>query len=285
MRPGAGLAWLSLLAALAVAATGCAHDPTLAEIQSASFARHRDVRVNGEPLDEYIRKRSAILIDGAELSPDRSEPGRFEVKLAFATTRAFGTAAATAVDARGYFLTAGHTVTRGPHTLVVHDGIGFRVLPARLVWRGDFSRGEPDLALLHVDRPLLFAFTWAAAWERRQPVAGAGANFNRTDSRVLSVHAGRLERFTAWTTRSTPYTGFFHNAPVHPGDSGGPLVDLQGRLLAVNAGTIRRFSIQRLSPRTTALAYRPNATWLQALIERDFERQHGHASAPSSPAP
>jgi S1-C subfamily serine protease len=159
------------------------------------------------------------------------------------------------------------------------------VLPARLVWRGDFSRGEPDLALLHVDRPLLFAFTWAASWERRQPVAGAGANFNRTDSRVLSVHAGRLERFTAWTTRTTPYTGFFHTAPVHPGDSGGPLVDLQGRLLAVNAGTIRRFSIQRLSPRTTALAYRPNATWLQALIERDFERQHGHASAPSSPAP
>ena len=282
MQPGGRIARLGFLVVLALGAAACAHDPTLAEIQSASFARHRDVRVNGEPLADYIRKRSAILIDGAELAPDRSEPGRLEVKLSSPTAHAFGTAAATAVDTRGYFLTAGHTVTRGPHTLVVHDGIGFRVLRARLVWRGDVSRGEPDLALLHVDRPLLFAFTWAATWERKQSVAGAGANFNRADSRVLSVHAGRLERFTAWTTRSPPYTGFFHNAPVHPGDSGGPLVDLQGRLLAVNAGSVRRFSVQRLSLRTTALAYRLNATWLQALIERDFERLHGHVLSTST---
>ena len=263
-----GLLFASILPA------GCAHDASLAEVQSASYSRHHAARIDGELLSEFIRKRSAILIDGAEVSADRTAPGQSEVNLTFASQRPFGTAAATAVDARGYFLTAGHAVTRGPHTLIVHDGVSFRVLKARVVWRGDFSRGEPDLALLHVDRPLLFTFAWAASWKRKQPVAGSGANFNRSDGHVLSLYAGRLERFTAWTTRTLPYTGFFHSAPVHPGDSGGPLVDINGRLLAVNAGIIRRFSVQRLSYRTTALAYRPNATWLQALIERDFNALH-----------
>ncbi len=261
-----------------IAFAGCAHDPTLSEVQSASFSRHRALQIEGESLADYIRKRSAILIDGADVSADRMETGEGELSLHVNASRPFGTGAAAAIDARGYFLTAGHTVTRGPHTLIVHDGVGFRVLKARLVWRGDFNRGEPDLALLHVDRPLLFTFTWAGTWKRKQPVTGAGANFSRGDGHVLSVYAGRLDRVSAWETRSAPHAGFFHTGPVHPGDSGGPLTDIKGRLLAINAGTLRRFSIQRLSHQTIALAYRPNAAWVQGLIERDFSQQHGSTS-------
>ena len=148
------------------------------------------------------------------------------------------------------------------------------------------SRGEPEIALLHVDRPLLFVFEWAPQWKRKQPVAGAGANFNEIDGRLLSVFGGHLTRFSTRDPQGAPTVTFFHNAPVHPGDAGGPLTDQEGKLLGVNLDTLRRFSFQRMSYRTNARAFRPNAAWLRELIDRDFQRQlRAPPPSPARPSP
>lgn len=251
---------------------GCAHDATIAELQASSYSPHRDTRAGGEPLATFIRQRSAILIAGATVQAERIESGQSALNLRLAGPGAI-TAGATAIDARGYFLCTAAAVLRGPHTLVMNDGIGYRVLPARLVWRGDVGRGEPEVAVLHVDRPLLHVFDWAPSWRRRQPVVGAGSNLNGRLAMQVSVFGGRLIRSTTTPSASGPQVMVFHSAPVHPGDSGGPLTDTEGRLLGVNLDTLRRFSFQRLSYLTTARAFRPNPAWLKSLIDADFNRQ------------
>ncbi len=265
-----GLAGL-LLAAGSLA--GCsAHRPPDSAVRLASFDPLRATRLNGEPLSDFMRSRSAILIDGTKVTVERSPRGSNAMTVRFAGSSGYGASMAAAIDPRGYFLTAGRSLRRSPVYLISHDGIGFRVFEARVVWRGIYEEGQPDLALLHVDRPLLFTFEWDDRWEAGEPVGSLGMEFSAETGYSLTSLGGEIQRVTEHPDNVPHRTSFFHSAPVQGGDSGGPVVGADGRLLAINVGIIRSFELRALGYETSARAHRPDTAWLRALINEDFAR-------------
>lgn len=270
------------LAGLLLAAgclAGCAgRRPPGSEVRLASFEPLRDTRLKGELLSDFIRSRSAILIEGTKVTVERSQQGSNEMTVRFAGGSGYGAGMAAAIDPRGYFLTAGHSLRRSPVYLISHDGIGFRVFEARVVWRGVYEDGQPDLALLHVDRPLLFTFEWDDHWEVGDAVASLGMEFNAETGYSLTSLGGGIQQVTEHSGNVPPRTSFFHSSPVRSADSGGPLVGPDGRLLAINVGIIRSFELRSLGYETSARAHRPDTAWLQALINEDFARVNPEAA-------
>jgi S1-C subfamily serine protease len=183
-----------------------------------------------------------------------------------------------AIDRRGYLLTANHVLTYTSRVQVVRsDGRNILIATARIVWRGNPRRGEPDLALLFVPGGLNEVHVWSDDLPAAGTVLGLGKSWTRlwqtNGDYKFQFYAGSA---TGWKTTAgeMPWSTLTHTAPSFPGDSGGPLLDAHGRLLAVatQGGLIFEPGETRTADATPyGTGARPNLAWLQEKIEADLK--------------
>jgi len=242
---------LCLLALASALCGGCAHRVTTEE-RRASFAAYTDRRIGSETLAAYVLRRTALLVNPVG-----------------------GVACATAIDGRGYLLTAAHCVGEEPVRLIVFRGRPHAVVEtARVVWKGDLSKGEPDLAVLHVPRGLGWTFSWAETVRAGEPIVVCGPDYDPGIARryILDAIAGKITTPPEPPDSGTMVGRFLHDAPVHPGDSGGPVATLDGRLAGINFATARRVLLPALGWRVGTYAHRPDLEWLEQIIAADVAR-------------
>lgn len=234
-------AWAVALAWLA----GCQYRPAplTRQISGEAWA---GVQVEHQPLLDYVRQRTAVLV-----------------------TPWGGVGCASAIDARGYFLTSAHGLMLGSEVLLLRFPGGPRLQSerARVVWRGDVERDGPDLALLRVGRPLDSVFAWSAAPAVGVPIFVMGSQPHGPPGppATLLALSGRLSRVSFERVTEGGWR-IEHDAPLQPGDSGGPVVDASGRLVAVNYATARRVILPGLGWKLGAWAYRPVPDMIERLI-------------------
>jgi S1-C subfamily serine protease len=250
------------LACLAV--SGCVA-PTARE-RNESFAPFRSRKIGDWDVHSFLVLRYAIL---------RDENG------------SIGSAAA--IDHRGYLITAAHCVSGKSPRLWMLDWkegtttVKLEAKSTRVVWRGDTSKGEPDLAVLRISEPLARVFTWASAYKAGDIVAAIGPNYDipkESEPLALQIEsfAGRIVRSKASTHQS-----ILLEAPAHPGDSGGPVILPDGSLLGITSegGWLLTFRLLR----HRALVVRPDLPWLQSIIDKDFASEVTNQVANKAPEP
>lgn len=240
--------------------------------KAGSRADWKDVSIAGIPAEQYLGARTALLFGGAdEFVVEQTSNGRSGCPFSNGkpAERVTG-AAACAVDARGYWLTAAHAVDRAPLLVVAVTESDVVSRVAEVVWNGA-SEGV-DLALLRTDGGVQGTLAWGA----RLPAAG----------RVLCCGSGLgSERFCAGrirgvggSTTDARFTEIAHDAPLSVGDSGGAAIAADGTFVGVNVATESR-PFGRGEPDSTALL--PAESFVRAEIERDVARR-GAQRAPGS---
>ncbi|HXE52330.1 MAG TPA: trypsin-like peptidase domain-containing protein [Tepidisphaeraceae bacterium] len=175
-------------------------------------------------------------------------------------------ALASAIDSRGYFLTAAHCARESDLYLGYMDSSGTKLARARVVaMPADPDRD--DFALIAVGAKVPYAFAWSDAREfaPNQAAAAVGLNFpgNRSGARALGLPTCVAGRVLSVQPMGKLAVRIRHNLPLRPGDSGGPLVWPDGKLIGVNTGAARGAS----------LAIRPDLTWIAKKISDDLRRQ------------
>jgi hypothetical protein len=259
-----------ILVMLCLFCAGCVHYSTPTE-RDASFLPYKDAKVGQESLRKFLVDRSAVLLMAAELDTTRLNTNALKIN----NTNAWhGTAAA--IDRRGYFLTASHCVERGQLWVAFPRAGKIQVERARIVWRGDVAKKEPDLAVLSIATPIGQAFEWATEFTNGTPIMDVGLSLN-DHSRVLKTQcmAGKILKVSDGSGTSPPhYTVISHDSPLRHGDSGGPLVLSDGRLLGINvSGDIGIQWKQLLIEPLYYEAHRPDLEWLREVIDKDAALQ------------
>jgi hypothetical protein len=261
-----------LLLILSFLSGGCARD-NISERRDPSFLPYADAKVGQVSLREFLNARTAMAFEGGQLSVTISGADHFSVD----GKGGGGMGLAAAIDRRGYFLTAAHCVEHRTCLLVFKDKGQFQAQTAQVVWRGDESKKEPDLALLRVHFPLQDVFEWTPAFTNGEPIVAAGMSV--LDNHIKSqCMAGKILRLDAGSETVLPHhICISHDAPLHPGDSGGPLASTDGHLVGINCDAVigrprwLSFSVETLS----SDAERPNLEWLRQLIQQDAAAQSG----------
>jgi S1-C subfamily serine protease len=270
MRFHSGVVALVLvaLAPLACAPSVRAPLPTLAE-QDASFRPFAATRVGDVDLERFLRQRTGPLFCGADVRPVTATAGEVVVQLDFD----YG-GSAVVLSADGYLLTAAHCIHERPGIGIV-AAEGFRVLPARVVWKGAYPAVEDlDLALIHVDATLRHAFAWAGEPEIAPdtPLVAAGYLYAKGEGDLhLTVAGGKAlaaPRDSVIAGDEPRVAVIEHSVPVTRGDSGGALATLEGRLVGINVCVATSPDGAR-----TNIALRPDPAWIAARIEQD-RREH-----------
>jgi Trypsin-like peptidase domain len=268
-----------LLVVLCASGAGCVHLSSPTE-RDASFLPYNGVKVGEESLWNYLLVRSGIL-HGAE-SLETTSTGEHSFRFTSKPPLNSGTAAA--IDQRGYFLTAAHCVEEGQFRLAfLRDG-KLQVDRPRIVWRGDEKKGEPDLAILCVSRPIGRTFQWAAEFTNGSPVVDLGLSIEGRPPHLKTQPtcvAGRVLKVSeALSADYLDYTVVSHSSPLRPGDSGGPLVLSDGRLLGINVMVRPDFQWSHLSFEQHSEAHRPDLLWLRKIIDADAALFPGEISSP-----
>ena len=236
-------------------------------VRTGSFKPYAGMHIGEDEAGTFLVSRVAVLLGTDEIHPKG---------LTFNPPNS--QACAVAIDHRGYFLTAGHCTSRKTIYLLLYEPPNkVTVLPARVVWRGDGSKGQPDLAILRVPAPLDFTFNVADDVHRDEPVMAVGLAFiNSLTNAVILAGPQMLELMGGHVQDCTSVAGaatdlrVATDVPLQPGDSGGALVDTHGRLVGINT-LIRRVLWSR-----TGVAFRPNEKWLSDIIEHDAAT-HAHS--------
>lgn len=275
MRPkGTGTATGIFLLVVCLFNAGCVRYSTPAK-RDASFAPYAATKVGEASLREFLLARSAVLFEGGQLSVTNSGTNSRFLSIKGNVSR-FGTAAA--IDRRGYFLTAAHCVKQGPITLVFLDQSQLEAQTARVVWRGDVSKKEPDLAIVQVSVPLQDVFDWTPEFTNGESIVAVGVSqVPHQPNMKTHCMAGKILVVAPGPEAVVPhYICISHDAPMHHGDSGGPLVSADGRLIGINYNMDvefqwKHFSIEPVS----GDAQRPDLEWLGEIIRQDVARQSG----------
>lgn len=273
-----------LLILLCLSGAGCAHSNTRPQYD-ASFLSYKETKIEETSLQRYLDVRSGYLLCGKNVTTNSTSEPSFHIT--GTSPVGFGTAAA--IDQRGYFLTAAHCLAHGPVWLgYLRDGKA-QVERPRIVWCGDVKKGEPDLAILRVTRPISQAFQWAAEFTNGSPVVNMGFNLADDYSDLApDFAAGKVLNVSeSLNAGSFDYSVVAHSSPLFHGDSGGPLVLFDGRLLGINVRSKWNFRWRHLSyEREHNEAYRPNLAWLREIIDADWALPSpapDHAAANSNP--
>jgi S1-C subfamily serine protease len=260
----------TVLLVLCCLSGGCARYNNTPARRDDSFLPYTDAKVGQVSLRDFLRARSAVVFKGHHLSIG-TNAHEFWVK---GTVTGIGSAAA--IDRRGYFMTAAHCVEKEPFLLVWFDQCQVQARSARIVWRGDESKKEPDLALLQVSSPLQDVFEWTPTVTNGEPIVAAGISVVSNAIINRQCMAGKILKLDTGSTTVLPhYTCVSHDAPLHSGDSGGPLVSIDGRLVGINCDAVIgrphfiSFTVETLSGE----AQRPDLDWLRRLIEQDAAAQ------------
>ena len=139
--------------------------------------------------------------------------------------------------------------------------------PAQVVWRGDISKGQPDLALLKVPVPLDQAFDWATECTNGSPVLAVGSIMDGR-RRVLQTQcmAGQIIRLGEFEP-SVPRCAVVYIITVGMAIAAGTADLHQGHLLGINVAGKVGLSWKHLSiePRFY-YAQRPELDWSKAML-------------------
>jgi S1-C subfamily serine protease len=250
--------------AASLATAGCVnHISTTAE-RAASFSPYAQREIGTANVRDFLLSRSALLVVGDPAAP------------------AIGYA--TAIDRRGYFLTAAHCVADDvAHVTVSRVGDERHLEPVQVIWRGDLDRHQPDVAILYDPNPLEASFEWASRINPDDVVFSVGPNYERDHGGPLAVacFAGRVVGSAEPAELMPAVRRIVHTAPLHPGDSGGPLVTSDGRLLGINVESEARLKLPDLSVTLRGRAYRPDLGWLRRLIDDDYAKRTHVVSDPT----
>jgi S1-C subfamily serine protease len=252
---------------------GCVHPNTPAR-RDASFCPYADTKVGQVSLQEFLLARFAVLFEGVQVSVSGSGTN---TGVHWGKGTLSGIGAAAAIDRKGYFLTAAHCVKNGPITLVFRDKGQMVAQAARVVWCGDVSKKEPDLAILQVSLPLQCVFDWMPAVTNGASVVAVGLNPVPHRPTQIQCMAGKILRLAQGSEAVHPhYICITHDAPLHHGDSGGPLVSTDGRLIGINSSVKVEFQWELFSMEPVSdNAQRPDLEWLSQLIQQDVALQSG----------
>jgi hypothetical protein len=251
---------------------GCIHHSTNT-VRDASFKPYKDCSVGSMNLRRHLLLRSAILFRSDHLNmTEQSNETNASTCSITGTNNWCGTAAA--IDHRGYFLTAAHCLEKGHFWLAFLNGNQMQVLPARVVWKGNGSKTQPDLAVLHVALTLTNVFDWSDACAPGDKVVAVGTSMEipQTSKPMLKTQCmgGKALRTQDDPKTIPTSTLVSHDVPVRPGDSGGPLAALDGRLIGINIEVELGFQYKHLSFEPEhAVAVRPDLEWLHKTIEQD----------------
>jgi serine protease Do len=252
---------------------GCLHDNNTPARRDASFLPYADAKVGQVTLREFLRARSAVVFEGDQLRVTLSGADHFNIK-----GTVFGIGSAAAIDRRGYFLTAAHCVGKETCLLLFRDKGQMQSQTARIVWRGDESKNQPDLALLRVPLPLQDVFQWTPGFTNGERIVASGINVLSNKVIKSQCMAGKILKLDTVSETVLPhYICISHDAPLRPGDSGGPLVATDGRLVGIDSdAVIGRLWWASFSVGTVySDAERPDLEWLRQLIEQDAAAQSG----------
>jgi S1-C subfamily serine protease len=242
--------------------------------RSGSFLPHAATTIAGESLPVFLASRTALLFTGDRLSvsADLTKPGEFIFKEGWS-----GSGVATAVDPRGYFLTAAHCVGDQASYLVFESGAGIRAEQASVVWRGDSSKHEPDLALLYIGHPVSRVFDWGFPGKPGDRVFAVGPDYKKPMEITVACMSGVILP-PLETPKTSPTTDSInHTAPLHHGDSGGPLTDAAGRLLGINVSiSLDSYFVNRGRLQHSE-AIRPELGWLNDVIAAHADKRPNKA--------
>lgn len=181
----------------------------------------------------------------------------------------FSVGSATAIDARGYFITAAHVLSNQPVIIIWIEGSKLKSATPRVVWRGDTARKEPDLAILKIPSPLEATFSWSQSVALDESVLGVGPNYDQRGNYAFAHIGGRVLEVIPHPESTPSRITVIHSAPGHAGDSGGPITDTSGGLLAVSIGDASKTFLSFWRYEKRGRAFRPDLVWLQSLIDGD----------------
>jgi S1-C subfamily serine protease len=242
---------------------GCIHFPSAAE-RAGSFAPHKEQQFGGTSAVSFINSRTALIIAGTKAEQLSEGPHQDGVRVVGKGSVGI----ATAIDPRGYFLTATHVLNREPVYAIVVEEERTTLKTPRIVWRGTTARGEPDLTILFISTHAP-AFTWAREIQIDDGVFSAGPTEPKAMDFRLAVIAGKI-RSISERAGNPMSVRLEHTVPIRPGDSGGPILNTDGKLIAISTAGRGKFNLFKFDLTFWGgAALRPDLDWLQAKIDAD----------------
>ncbi len=274
---------------MALAGVGCTPAEPMTSERTASMAPHGALRIQGVAVQEFISRRTGFIffnVGGIEIHrpPDGPTPGRY--LLLDGKGKESGSGMITAIDRRGYFLTAAHVLGHSPSDrlhVLFDDGSGVQTARAEVVWKGDYENGGADFALLRVPVRLQSAFELASRLRVSDLVIGAGPVTSPKPSGPLTLDLTLIAGSIVAVGSGSPpgiWSDVQHSAPTRRGDSGGPLVTMDGRLAGVESrATAAAHGIGPIAlyySEVHRYAVRPATDrFIAELIEQDLVRRTG----------
>jgi S1-C subfamily serine protease len=265
IRNGFGAGIFLLL--LGILTGGCAHKQ-VAQNRDDSFLPYAQTKVGHAPLESFLNARSSMLFraDYFKVTPTGTTYGNIAID-----GRAFHLGVATAIDRRGYFLTAAHCLRKGPFKLIVPYHGEFGGVTARVVWRGNVSKGQPDLALLDAGLPLEHVFEWSPDFTNGEDVVALGLNVIAPHHTQTQCLAGKITGLTDSPATAAPqYQSIAVDMPLLREDNGGPLIATDGQLIGIDINSAKSGPTGM-----SGTAQRPDLAWLKQLIDQDAAKQSG----------
>ena len=237
-----------------------------------SFQPFASRQFDGVDVRTFLDARVALLFVSDHFPPTNEFLASFRSNRVITGVKSSGCAAA--IDRRGYFLTAAHCVDAKEFRMFGREfktnGIVLRIMTARVVWQGDHGKGEPDLAILRIKRPIDCAFDLADEAENNAPVMAVG--MLRKDTTVFATMEFLGGTITGVQQRTGSEAGAIitTDVPLQPGDSGGPLVDTKGRLVAIDTEAFYPPGHGLLPGGYLSHSEHPDWKWVKEIVEKDF---------------
>ena len=253
----------------------------LNERRPASLDFWKDKSIRGQSPADFGAGRIAILLPPdiepkikLSIQPDHVH----KLSVEFATAKKLTVGAAVALSTDGYFLTAAHCVEDAPQCTLIalNQSEGMTAAKARVVWRGDYANGGPDLALIHAPVRPYDTLTPTMAALPGGAVLTCGFGSHGLPQLAYGTSGGKIKYLGSiqQTADGARWREIGHTAPMAPGDSGGPLIGEAGELLGINVtvGGAAVFPLglnQIWRYQGTAIAAEPD--WISNLIQKDRE--------------
>lgn len=262
------------VAAIAVwSLPGCLLRPTTKQREDSL---PRETKISGEAPQGFIEKRTAFVItgiEGAKVTPYLDNPLNVHVDMKVTKNGKGGVGTATAIDQRGYFLTAAHAVDPDRMFVAISDGSRIRFEKARVVWKGSAgNKNSFDIAIIYAPVTPVAVFEWAAEATPDEEVFAAGPKDLKALRFELTLIHGKIIDSAAMTSPQE-WIRVQTTAPVRDGDSGGPLMDAGGKLIGITflgSTNWHLFESPRLlTSENSAYAVRPSSSWIRTIIEDD----------------
>ncbi|MES2465720.1 MAG: serine protease [Verrucomicrobiota bacterium] len=240
----------------------------------------KDKSIMGQSPPDFGVNRMAILLP-PDIEPKIKHTvmqDTVRVSIDFTTRKTLTAGSAVAVTTDGYFLTAAHCFEVGPRFTLIsfNNSEGATAAKARVVWRGDYLKDGPDLALIQAPVRPENTLTPTMAAIQGGHILTLGFGSHGLPRLVYGASGGKINYLgpVHQTADGARWREIGHTAPMAPGDSGGPLIGEAGELLGINVtvGGAAIFPLglnQIWRYQGTAIAADPD--WISKLIQKDRE--------------